>query len=160
MVIADAELLTGAPRARVNWTSYLLVLPTLAFLGVFFIYPMAQAISLAVTDPQSGALTWVHLRRMSSDLYFGRAVRFTLIITAIAVPLQVALGLDHRAAREHQVSGRTVTRTPYRRRRWPSSTGMGGVSSTTRGVEKGWGDRFFGDGRPGRRSVTLAGRPT
>ena len=93
MTIADTEVLTGAPRARVNWTPYLLVVPTLAFLSVFFIYPMAQAISLAVTDPSTGALTWAHFRRMSSDLYFGQAVRFTLIITAIAIPLQVALGL-------------------------------------------------------------------
>src|SRR2546426_9617942 len=93
MAIADTEVLTGAPRARVNWTPYLLVVPTLAFLSVFFIYPMAQAISLAVTDPPTGALTWAHFRRMSSDLYFGQAVRFTLIITAIAIPLQVALGL-------------------------------------------------------------------
>src|SRR3989442_9963735 len=93
MPIADTEVLTGAPRARVNWTPYLLVVPTLAFLSVFFISPMAQAISLAVTDPPTGALTWAHFRRMSSDLYFGQAVRFTLIITAIAIPLQVALGL-------------------------------------------------------------------
>src|SRR2546428_13779877 len=104
MVIADAELLTGAPRARVNWTSYLLVLPTLAFLGVFFIYPMAQAISLAVTAPQPGALTWVHLRRMGSDLYFVRAVRFTLIFTAIAGRPQVAQGMGLRAVRDHQLS--------------------------------------------------------
>src|SRR3989454_10084963 len=93
MTIADTEVLTGAPRARVTWTPSLLVVPTLAFLSVFFIYPMAQAISLAVTDPPTGALTWAHFRRMSSDLYFGQAVRFTLIITAIAIPLQVALGL-------------------------------------------------------------------
>src|SRR2546425_2336976 len=93
MTIADTEVLTGAPRARVNWTPYLLVVPTLAFLSVFFIYPMAQAISLAVTDPPTGALTWAHFWRMNSDLYFGQAVRFTLIITAIAIPLQVTLGL-------------------------------------------------------------------
>src|SRR5947209_4250111 len=108
MAIADAEALTGVTRARVNWTPYLLVLPTLAFLSVFFIYPMAQAISLAVTDPPTGALTWAHFRRMSSDLYFGQAVRFTLIITAIAVPLQVALGLAIALLVNTRFRGHTV----------------------------------------------------
>src|SRR3989441_4495844 len=93
MTVADLEVRRGARRARVNWPPYLLGVPTLAFLSVFFISPMAQAISLAVTDPPTGALTWAHFRRMSSDLYFGQAVRFTLIITAIAIPLQGALGL-------------------------------------------------------------------
>src|SRR5256712_7361029 len=93
MTIADTEVLTGAPRARVNWTPYLLVVPTLAFLSVSSISPMAQPTSLGVRGTPTGALTWAHFRRMSSDLYFGQAVRFTLIITAIAIPLQVALGL-------------------------------------------------------------------
>ncbi len=93
MAVAEAELLAAPPRARASWTPYLLVLPTLVFLGVFFLYPMAQAIWLAVTDPQTGSLTWAHFRRMTGDLYFRQAVLFTLIITAVAVPLQVALGL-------------------------------------------------------------------
>src|SRR3989475_8652309 len=108
MTVADTEVLTGAARAQVNWTPYLLVLPTLAFLSVFFIYPMAQAISLALTDPPTGALTWAHFRRMSSDLYFGQAVRFTLIITAIAVPLQVALGLAIALLVNTRFRGHTV----------------------------------------------------
>jgi len=92
MAVAEAEL-SAPPRARVNWTPYLLVLPTLAFLGVFFVYPMAQAIGLAVSDPQTGALTWGHFRRMGADLYFRHAIFDTLVITAVAVPLQVILGL-------------------------------------------------------------------
>lgn len=91
--MADADL-PGAPtRAHVDWTPYLLVLPTLIFLGVFFLYPMAQAIGLAVRDPQSSAFTWAHFRRMSGDLYFRQAILYTLTITAVAVPLQIALGL-------------------------------------------------------------------
>ena len=93
MVVAEADLAVDRPRPRVNWTPYALILPTLLFLGAFFIYPMAQAIWLGVTDAQTGALTWANFKRMSADLYFGQAVRYTLIIIAIAVPLQVALGL-------------------------------------------------------------------
>lgn len=93
MTVAQADLAVEQSRPRLNWTPYILVLPTLLFLGVFFIYPMVQAAWLAVTDPQSGALTWGHFKRMSGDLYFRPAVRYTLIITALAVPLQVMLGL-------------------------------------------------------------------
>jgi len=93
MAVAQADLTLERPRLRVNWTPYVLVLPTLLFLGVFFIYPMVQAIVLGITDPQSGVLTWAHFRRMSADLYFRQAILYTLIITAIAVPLQVMLGL-------------------------------------------------------------------
>ncbi len=93
MAVAEAELPQVAPRARVDWTPYLLVLPTLAFLGVFFVYPMAQAIWLSLTDQQSGALSLTNFRRMSDDLYFLPAIRYSILITAVAVPLQVALGL-------------------------------------------------------------------
>ena len=93
MVVAEADLILDHLRPRVNWTPYVLVLPTFVFLGLFFIYPMVQAIWLAVTDPQSGAFTLGHFRRMSGDLYFRQAIRYTLTITALAVPLQVMLGL-------------------------------------------------------------------
>ncbi len=93
MAVGEAELTQVAPRARVDWTPYLLVLPTLAFLAVFFVYPMAQAIWLAITDPQSHTLTLANFRRLAGDLYFLPAVRYSILITAIVVPLQVALGL-------------------------------------------------------------------
>jgi multiple sugar transport system permease protein len=76
----------------VDWTPYLLVLPVLLFLAVFFLYPMVQALWLAVAGP-GGGLTLAHLRRMATDLYFLPALRFTLIIILLAVPLQVAVGL-------------------------------------------------------------------
>ena len=93
MAVAEVELPQVAPQARVDWTPYLLVLPTLAFLGVFFVYPMAQAIWLSLTDQQSGALSLTNFRRMSDDLHFLPAIRYSILITAVAVPLQVALGL-------------------------------------------------------------------
>lgn len=93
MTVAEAELALDRPRPRAQWTPYVLIAPTLLFLSLFFIYPMAQAIWLGITDPQSGAFTLSHFRRLGGDLYFLPAIRFTLLITAIAVPLQVALGL-------------------------------------------------------------------
>jgi multiple sugar transport system permease protein len=80
------------PR-RLDLTPYWLILPTALYLGVFFIYPMSQAVWLAVQDPRSGQLTWEHFHRMTTDVHFAAAVRYTLLVTALAVPLQVALGL-------------------------------------------------------------------
>jgi len=73
-------------------TPYLLVLPAAAYLALFVLYPMVQAVRLGVTDAQ-GAWTLEHVRRMATDLYFWPAVRYTLLVTALAVPLQVALAL-------------------------------------------------------------------
>jgi multiple sugar transport system permease protein len=89
----EAERSSAVQGVRTDWTPLLLVLPTLVFLGVFFVYPMAQAVWLAVADPQSGGLTLAHFERMRTDLYFKPAIRYTILITAIAVPLQVLLGL-------------------------------------------------------------------
>ncbi len=74
-------------------TPYLLVLPVAIYLALFVLYPMVQAVRLGVTDAQ-GAWTLEHVRRMASDLYFWMAVRNTLLITALAVPLQLVLALS------------------------------------------------------------------
>ncbi|MER3455483.1 MAG: ABC transporter permease [candidate division GAL15 bacterium] len=73
-------------------TPYLLVLPVLAYLGVFLLYPMMQAVRLGFSDP-AGTWTLEYVRRMASDLYFWPAVRYTVSITALVIPLQVILGL-------------------------------------------------------------------
>lgn len=92
MRLAEGERRQGAFRTE-PLTPYLLVLPSAAYLALFVAYPMVQAVALSVTDPQSGSVTWEHVRRMVSDLYFWPAVRYTLLVTAVAVPLQVALAL-------------------------------------------------------------------
>ncbi len=79
--------------SRAAWAPYLLVLPTLAFLGVFIVYPMVQAFLLGLTNPDTGRLGTAPVQQMISDLHFVPAVRDTIVITAIAIPLQLALGL-------------------------------------------------------------------
>lgn len=79
-------------RLRAEAAPYLLILPAAAYLAAFVLYPMVQAVRLGFTEPQS-AWTLDHVRRMASDLYFWPAVRYTLLITATAVPLQLVLAL-------------------------------------------------------------------
>ena len=83
-----------APPARGRrpiLTPYYLLAPTLAFLAVFFAWPMFQALILAVQD--SGRLSLAPLQRMTDDVVFWEAIRNTLLLTAVVVPAQVFLAL-------------------------------------------------------------------
>jgi multiple sugar transport system permease protein len=71
---------------------YLLLAPALGFLALFFAWPMAQALALAVQDAD-GRWSLEPVRRMAGDTAFGEAVRNTLLLTAVVVPAQVILAL-------------------------------------------------------------------
>jgi multiple sugar transport system permease protein len=71
---------------------YLLVLPSVLFLLLLFVWPLGEAITVAFTDG-SGAWTFDNFRSMADDLAFRDAVVNTLLLVAIVVPLQVVLAL-------------------------------------------------------------------
>jgi multiple sugar transport system permease protein len=71
---------------------YLLLVPSALFLIVFFALPMVQALLLAVQTPDN-TLTLEYLQRMVADVNFVDALRNTLVIIAIAVPLQFVLAI-------------------------------------------------------------------
>lgn len=79
-------------RAKVDWLPYALLAPTVVFLLVFFVYPMVQALVLSVRR-NDGGLTLGYFQAMLADTYFADALRNSIILTAIAIPLQVALAL-------------------------------------------------------------------
>ena len=71
---------------------YLLIAPSVAFLAVLFVWPLAETALLAFrTD--DGAFTTRYLARMVGDLNFGLSMRNTLVLVAVVVPLQVMLAL-------------------------------------------------------------------
>ena len=71
---------------------YLLIAPSVAFLAVLFVWPLAETALLAFrTD--DGAFTTRYLARMVGDLNFGLSMRNTLVLVAVVVPLQVAMAL-------------------------------------------------------------------
>jgi multiple sugar transport system permease protein len=94
--IPSAEADRGAEplrrRRRVDLAPYLLLLPATLFLLIFFVWPMVQALVLAVRDA-NGGLTLEHIQRMTGDLNFWDAVRNTLLLLVIIVPAQVILAL-------------------------------------------------------------------
>ncbi|WP_048151345.1 carbohydrate ABC transporter permease [Palaeococcus ferrophilus] len=70
---------------------YLLILPAFAYLMFFVGYPLVQALYLAFT--KNGAFSLDTLRRTVSDYYFWSALKYTLALGAVIVPVQVALAI-------------------------------------------------------------------
>jgi len=88
-----ADVPTPARRGRRRETApYWLLAPTLLFMAIFFLWPMVQALLLAVQD-SSGALSLEPLRRAVTDTQFLAAVRNTIALTVVVVPAQVILAL-------------------------------------------------------------------
>lgn len=70
----------------------LLLLPSILFLLVLFAWPLMEALVVAFGDG-SGGVTLDHFRQMADDLNFTDALRNTLILVVVAVPLQLALAI-------------------------------------------------------------------
>jgi multiple sugar transport system permease protein len=100
-----AQPASAAPRAR-RWEGlpYWLILPTLAYLVLFFGWPMVEAFSLAFRE--NGHWTLDAFRTMVDDLRFGEALRTTLILIGVIIPLQFALAVAMALLVNSQLRGR------------------------------------------------------
>lgn len=81
-----------ARRRRRDLVPYWLLAPTVLFMAAFFVWPMLQALVLAVQDA-SGDLSLEPIRRMTIDPKFWEAIRNTIVLTLVVVPAQVVLAL-------------------------------------------------------------------
>lgn len=77
---------------RVNWLPYLLLLPSVLFLLVFFAWPMFRAVVLGFQTDE-GAWTLEHFDRATNDIAFEPAVKNTIILVLATIPLQFVLAL-------------------------------------------------------------------
>jgi multiple sugar transport system permease protein len=77
---------------RMGWAPYALLLPSLAFLAVFFATPMVQAFALALED-RSGAFSLESVQRMLGDANFRDALTTTLLLVVLILPVQFALAM-------------------------------------------------------------------
>lgn len=75
-------------------TPYLLIAPSVVFLLVLFVWPLAETALMAFRTPE-GVWSGQYISKMLGDLNFGIALKNTLILVAVVVPLQmvVALGM-------------------------------------------------------------------
>ncbi len=95
---APVEEEESAPRAgarRGGPTSllpYWLVLPTVIYVLLFFAWPMVRAFGLAFQDAEGG-FTLQHIERMLGDANFADALRFTLVLLVVILPVQFIVAL-------------------------------------------------------------------
>lgn len=79
-----------ARRAR-RWEGlpYWLILPTIAYLALFFFWPMVQGFGLALRDEHGWTLD--AMRTMVHDPGFSKAMSFTFLLILAVVPVQFVL---------------------------------------------------------------------
>ena len=82
-----------------NWKAWLYLLPAIAFLAVFMIYPLIDVCVYSVEENYSfaaGEATGIGLqnfRHVLSDPYFVQALRNTFLIVVITVPVSTGISL-------------------------------------------------------------------
>jgi len=79
--------------ARLGWAPYALLLPSLAFLAVFFATPMVQAFGLAFQSPD-GTFGVSSIERMLGDARFRSALLTTVALVVLIIPIQFALAMS------------------------------------------------------------------
>jgi multiple sugar transport system permease protein len=100
-----AQPVTLGRRLR-RWEGlpYWLVLPTVAYLGLFFAWPMLKAFKLAFNV--EGVWTVEPFRRMLDDTNFDQAFKFTLLLVVVIAPLQFVLALVMALIVNSKIHGR------------------------------------------------------
>jgi multiple sugar transport system permease protein len=78
---------------RLGWAPYALLLPSLAFLALLFLFPMVGAFGLAFQD-SSGSWSFESIERMLRDANFMRALRTTVLLVVLVLPVQLFLAMS------------------------------------------------------------------
>lgn len=89
---ATAALNIRRRKRKFDYTPYLLLLPAALFLLIFFAYPMVQSLIISLQDSQGG-FTFDNFNSMIKDVNFGDALRNTILLIIVIVPLQAVLAL-------------------------------------------------------------------
>ena len=90
--MAEATAAGGGRRTARNWTPYLLLLPSVLFLVVFFIAPLFQGLRQGFTS-ESGQWGFDTVRQLFHDPGFASALVNTLIMLALILPVQLVLAM-------------------------------------------------------------------
>lgn len=82
----------SAMRRVLALAPYLLLVPAIVYLIVFIAWPMVGALLLSIRTPE-GEWTTRYLQRMVNDVNFTDALRNTLLLLIIIIPLQFVLAV-------------------------------------------------------------------
>jgi multiple sugar transport system permease protein len=94
----------GRRLRRWEGLPYVLILPTVAYLGLFFAWPMVQAFELAFRIEDDWTLA--PFRTMYNDTNFNQALTFTLLLVGVIVPIQFVLALVMALIANSKLHGR------------------------------------------------------
>jgi multiple sugar transport system permease protein len=78
---------------RLGWAPYALLLPSLAFLALFFAAPMVQAFVLAFQD-RAGEWSLTSIERMINHARFREAMFTTTALVILIIPIQFVLAMS------------------------------------------------------------------
>lgn len=118
--VAEARV-TGARRARGHarrgWVGLLFVLPSAAFIGLFFVVPLAMTAWISLHDwPLLGDARFIGLRNyrtLASDSTFWGSLRFTTEYTLIVTPVIFLLAFGLALLVQRRVRGVGFFRTAF-----------------------------------------------
>ncbi|MFW5899058.1 MAG: carbohydrate ABC transporter permease [Jiangellaceae bacterium] len=92
---------------RADTLPYWLIVPALAYLLLFFVSPVVQAFWLAF-ESEGGGWTMANFATMVNDASFGEALRFTLVLVAVILPLQFVIALAMALIVNSRIRGRSA----------------------------------------------------
>ena len=82
-----------------NWKAWLYLLPAIAFLGVFMVYPLVDVLVYSFEEGYNSAsqtffgVGWYNYSYVLHDPYFLQAVKNTFILVIVTVPLSTGIAL-------------------------------------------------------------------
>src|SRR3979490_1317846 len=121
MAIAETRVyMPQAPRPRLRllederWLALVLLVPTLALLGMFIAYPFLRGILLAVTDSRVGVpgsfVGLANFYKIFNDGIFRTSVYNTFVYTGVTTVFKLALGLWLAMLLNRNFRGKALTR--------------------------------------------------
>src|ERR1700724_2227480 len=121
MAIAETQVyLPGAPRPRLRlledkrWLAFVLLVPTLALLGMFIAYPFVRGILLSVTNSRVGVpgefVGLANFYKIFNDGIFRTSVYNTFVYTGVTTVFKLALGLWLAMLLNRNFRGKAFTR--------------------------------------------------
>ena len=121
MAIAETQVyMPQAPRPRLRllederWLAFVLLMPTVALLGMFIAYPFVRGILLSVTNSRVGVpgefVGLANFYKIFSDGIFRTSVYNTFVYTGVTTVFKLALGLWLAMLLNRNFRGKALTR--------------------------------------------------
>jgi multiple sugar transport system permease protein len=89
-IAQETRPLTRRKRRWGGLLPYWLILPSVVYLGLFFVWPMIQSFGLALRD-ETGGWSITAFETMVNDPAFGEAMSFTFLLILVILPIQFVL---------------------------------------------------------------------